>query len=453
MALDSGQSDSSALDLVHNAYRKLEHEELVLFLKVRSLPTTGSDSELASRLAHYDIHTFNIPGSYISPRTSPNPTLKSVSRASFHASPPSPPDSVSLPPSLHYPPKSVKARQQIMAPDLPVELIAEIMDRLGDWELCKAVGVPTSLPRPLSWTRASSTDEAMLTGYLPLIRSVDPGANPPTKVGASLAVRFGYVHVLAYFFLHHRDIFLEVFCPHKTIPTIASNSGRTAVLSWLKHTLDANPDLPRLQPKVIAECIDGASRHGQVVSLDWWLQHSDLAQEPIAHPVPFEYTEYALEFASAKNHLSVLQWWKTHHLSPPHLPLKPGRSLDFASTAGNIDVLNWWATSSLEFKYDKSAMYLASCHGKVDVLKWWLQSGLRLQYDGEVLVGATKHNRPEVLEWWDKSGLEVQYRMCDVEEALEDAIGGGEQAREWWKRKGVDFNTTDKEWTQLRNLN
>ncbi|TFK51107.1 hypothetical protein OE88DRAFT_1630873 [Heliocybe sulcata] len=433
---DAGQRDHSALDLVHTAYRRLEHEELILFLKVRSLPTTGSDDELASRLAHYDINTYNIPGTYTGPKASPNELrTKATGKSGSPSTLPSPPD------------------PQMLAPDLPVELIAEIMDRLGDWELSKAVGVPTSLPRPLSWTRACHTDEALLTGYLPVIRSSDPGVNPPTKVGTSLAVRFGYVHVLAYFFLHHRDIFLEVFCPHKMIPTIASNHGRIAVLSWLKHTMDDNPCLPRLQTTVIAECIDGASRHGQVASLDWWLQHSELVADRVPNPLPFEYTDYALEFASAKNHIAVLQWWKTHNLSPPYLPLKPGRSLDFASTAGNIDVLTWWASSSMEFKYDKSAMYLASCHGKVDVLKWWLQSGLRLQYDGEVLVGATKHNRPEVLEWWDKSGLEVQYRMCDVEEALEDAIGGGEEAREWWKRKGVDFNTTDKEWTQLRNLN
>ena len=57
--------------------------------------------------------------------------------------------------------------------------------------------------------------------------------------------------------------------------------------------------------------------------------------------------------------------------------------------------------------------------------------------DQEALVGATRHNRPEVLEWWDKSGLPIQYRMCDIEEALEDAIGGGEDARlphqpPWW---------------------
>jgi hypothetical protein len=43
--------------------------------------------------------------------------------------------------------------------------------------------------------------------------------------------------------------------------------------------------------------------------------------------------------------------------------------------------------------------------------------------------------------------------MCDIEEALEDAIGGGERAREWWEGKGVDFSANDKEWTKLQNLN
>lgn len=87
------------------------------------------------------------------------------------------------------------------------------------------------------------------------------------------------------------------------------------------------------------------------------------------------------------------------------------------------------------------------------MLQWWLSSGLQLIFDPDALVGATRHNRPEVLEWWDKSLLPIQYRMCDIEEALEDAIGGGEAAREWWKQKGVDFNANDSEWMKLRNLN
>ena len=86
-------------------------------------------------------------------------------------------------------------------------------------------------------------------------------------------------------------------------------------------------------------------------------------------------------------------------------------------------------------------------------MNWWLGSGLQLIFDGEVLTGATRYNRPEVLQWWDKSGLPVQYRMCDIEEALEDAIGGGAGARSWWKAKGVDFNANDKEWMKLQSLN
>lgn len=127
--------------------------------------------------------------------------------------------------------------------------------------------------------------------------------------------------------------------------------------------------------------------------------------------------------------------------------------MDMASTAGHVQVLDWWARHQPEVKYDRQAMYHASCHGKVEILQWWLESGLQLIFDPDALVGATKHNRPEVLEWWDKSGLPIQYRMCDIEEALEDAIGGGEAARQWWRRKGVDFNANDKEWMKLRNLN
>ena len=41
--------------------------------------------------------------------------------------------------------------------------------------------------------------------------------------------------------------------------------------------------------------------------------------------------------------------------------------------------------------------------------------------------------------------------MRDIEEAPEDAIGGGEDARDWWRRKGVDFNANDKEWMKQKS--
>ncbi|KAI0918976.1 hypothetical protein AcW1_003520 [Taiwanofungus camphoratus] len=404
------------IDQVHDAYRRLTHDQLILFLKVRSLPITGTDDELASRLAQFDIGTFHFP-------SSPN---------GIGTAPLSPPEVLKQRP------------RQALAPDLPVEILAEIMDHVGDWELAKAVGVPTSLPEPPSWTRASTSDHAILTGYLPLIRASDPSAHPPTKIGANLAVRFGYVNVLEYLLTQHRSIFLSLY-KHDCLPIIASLHGRTAVLSWWKHAREQYPDILSLpKPCSVADAIDGASRNGQVAALDWWLYSE----------IPLGYTEVALETASAKNQLAVLAWWKQHSVGEPHrLPLKIGRVMDMASTAGHVDVLEWWARSQLEFKYDKQALYHASCHGKVDVLQWWLGSGLQLIFDPDALTGATRHNRPEVLEWWDKSGLPIQYRMCDIEEALEDAIGGGEAAREWWKRKGVDFNANDKEWMKLQNLN
>lgn len=405
---------------VHDAYRRLTHDQLVLFLKVRSLSTIGTDDELASRLTQFDIHTYRFPSVANGTGSIPAPSL--------------------LSPAAEGPSKP--RTKPAMAPDLPVEILAEIMDHVGDWELAKAVGVPTSLPQPLSWTSASQCDHAILTGYLPLIRAADPAAKPPTKIGAILAVRFGYVHVLEYFLTQHRPVFVSEF-KDDILPLVASLHGRTAVLSWWKHLHEQQPDvLPSPKPMSIAEAIDGASRNGQVASLEWWL-HSGL---------PLEYTEAALEMASAKNQLNVLAWWKAQHTTR-ELPLKIGRVMDMASLAGHVDVLEWWARSQLEFKYDRQALYHASCHGKVDVLQWWLGSGLQLVFDPDVLVGATRHNRPEVLEWWNRSGLPIQYRLCDIEEALEDAIGGGEAAREWWKRKGVDFNANDIEWMKSQSLN
>lgn len=168
--------------------------------------------------------------------------------------------------------------------------------------------------------------------------------------------------------------------------------------------------------------------------------------------LPLEYTEAALEHASSKNQIAVLEWWKLQN-ETRGLPLKIGRVMDSASTAGCVDALEWWATSQLEPKYDRHALQHASCQGKIDVLDWWLGSGLQLTFDHDALTGATRHNRPEVLEWWDKSRLPIQFRMCDIEEALEDSIGGGNDARQWWLERGVDFNANDNEWMKLQNLN
>lgn len=308
---------------VRDAYARLTPTQLKLFCTVRSLPITGSEEDLALRLAQYDVQTYSFP------------TLNGHGpNGSAH---------------LGSPKRRIRP---VKAPDLPVELMAEIMDHVGDWELSKAVGIPTSLPQPASWTRASQMDHAMLTGYLPLIRATDPSSHPPTKVGAVLIVRFEYVHVLEYLLTHYPNIFRSVF-KNDILPVTASHHGRTTVLNWWQATrLDHSELLPI--PASLKDIIDGASRNGQVASLDWWLHSS----------IPLEYTEAALEMASSKNQLDVLQWWKEYSLSH-NAHLKIGRVMDMASTAGHVEALEWWFRSQLDFKYDRQAMYHASCHGKV----------------------------------------------------------------------------------------
>lgn len=408
------QSDEPPLVQVINAYTKFSHSELALFLKIRNLPLSGTDPELASRLAHHDLHTYHFPNFVQAP---PTPTLSSAS--------------LSLSTEKVRPP-----------PDLPVEILADILDKVGDWELAKSVGIPTTLPRPSDWARTSSTDYAVLSGRVDLIRGAKPHLHPPMRTGALVAIRFGYVNVLEYFLSNHHAIFLDIF-KGDLIPIKASRYGRINVLSWWKYGFEQHPHLiPPPEPRSIAEAIEGASRHGQVASLNWWYKSG----------IPLEYTEAALEYASARNHIAVLDWWKEQHFRTG-LPLKIGKVMDMASSGGHVDVLKWWATSQLEFKYDRQALQHASCNGKVEVLNWWLGSGLQLMFDQEALISATRHNRPEVLEWWNCSGLPIQYRMCDIEEALEDAYQGGEAARAWWRKKGIDFNANDKEWMKLQTLN
>jgi hypothetical protein len=395
---------------VHQAYRRLAHDELVIFLKVRNLPTSGFDIDLASRLTQHDLHTYHFP-------ISPGGT-----KASFELA-------------------AIQPSQEARVPDLPIEILADIMVHVGDWELASAVGVRTSLPIPLEWTRASKTDIAMMSGHLPTVRATISPSNPPTKIGATVAVRFGYIEVIEFFLTQHRSTFLSIF-KDDLVPIKASRHGRTAVLSWWKHMFEHHSDLiPPPKSSTIIECLDGASRNGQIASLDWWLDSG----------LTLEYTDAALEYASSKNQIAVLDWWKRQN-KVSGLPLKIGRVMDMASIAGHVEVLEWWAASQLEPKYDRHAMYHASCNGKVEVLDWWLGCGLPLIFDPSALTGASRHNKPEVLEWWARSGLPIQYRMCDIEEALEDAIGGGAAAREWWKRRGVDFTASHQEWTKLQNL-
>lgn len=328
MRLIESQIDENVLTELSDAYSKLTTNQLALFCTVRSLSTSGTQQDLVRELVQHDLRTYSFPKPAKAPANGVN--------------------------GVHLP----KSRpRQAKAPDLPVEILAEIMDHLGDWELAKAVGVPTSTPQPVTWTRATQADHAILTGYLPVLRAADPTSNPPTKVGAMVAVRLGYVNVLDYLLNQHPSLFRSLF-DKGSLPLTASHHGRISVLSWWKNALENRPDIVSpISPDQVAEAINRASRNGQVVSLDWWASSG----------ISFECTEVALEMASANNRTEVLEWWKDWCQSK-QVPLKTGRAMDMASIAGHVKVLDWWATSSkVELTYDRQAMYHASCHGKVCV--------------------------------------------------------------------------------------
>lgn len=218
--------------------------------------------------------------------------------------------------------------------------------------------------------------------------------------------------------------------------------SHTSLLSYLRDARPAEFKAVFSEPSCQIPVL--ASRAGQIKVLEWWVSASDPdAQDPL----PKNYDAEPLDEASRKGHIHVLQWWKSSGL-----PLRYGLVMDVASASGQLPVLEWWKNSGLPLEYDRHALRSASYRGEVEVLEWWKRSGLRLIYDKEVLVEATKFNRVEVLEWWKNSGLTVQYLLIEIEAALEDAIGGGKEAYEWWVGRGVRFDVTVREWMEYKYL-
>lgn len=375
----------SDYDLVCNVYSKLTPDELLFFLKVRNLPTAGPASKQITRLANHDLHTYDFPpDTFIKlepKRRTERPVDYARRRKSY-----SPEPGYDVDGSLTASPL-----------ELPIEIIADIMDHLGDWELATAVGVPTRLTRPPDWNRATPMDHLLLLGDLQAIQRHTK--SKATKWGAMMAVRMSHIPVLDHLLSVNPGVLKD-----ELVPVKASRYGRTDVLGWYKHLFTKHPHLmPFPSPHIISQSIEAASRRGQVASLDWWLTHSSLS------PSQLYYTESALEHASSKAQIPVLEWWKSH---ADALPLKIGRVMDMASGSGSVSALAWWASNPQLMQCAPSgsanAILNATCNGRIEVLDWWFGSGLQFSFDNEVLVNATKHDRADVLSWWEGSGLDVR---------------------------------------------
>ncbi|MBW0494748.1 hypothetical protein O181_034463 [Austropuccinia psidii MF-1] len=286
---------------------------------------------------------------------------------------------------------------------LPSEIITQIINEIGDYELAETLGLPHHVPITSAWDElATPLDRAILSSRLSQvvhIYSVERQVRFSTW-GARVMVRFGYIEILDYLFSVEPNQ-LRQLCNY-LLPDVASAWGRVKVLEW---ALQGGFGIP-----------DNAS-------------------------------ETAINEATANGHLATLEWWKNSGL-----PLTIGNVMDYASQEGTTVSLEWWAQSGLEGKYSRLALLYASNQGNIKVLDWWLNSGLQLVYDKEVLIGATKHGKAESLEWWLQSGLSVPYTIFDIEEAIEDCTHAQDKVNNWWMKQGIHQKGSAIDWTHVRIL-
>lgn len=346
-------------------------------------------------------------------------------------------------------------------PRLPPEVWTVVLDHLGDWELATALGIYHHIPTPHDWqpliprpgAKTQSLEYTILTQPLSRIRAyftTSASYKPPTTlspIATRLIFRFSMTKLLTYLALQQKDIFWTSFglslLPHKA--SLIYNSP--TILQWWK-------DCPAVIKKEYGpEALDGASRAGFVEVLEWWLNSG----------LHLSYTEKALESASAKGHVEVLDWWRTNHEkmqgTPSELPLKVGKSIILAAQSGRVESIEWWENSGIPYSHEDGVTRLASQHGHVSVLeRWYSFKGSKMIFDNQVLVGATKNGHAGVLQWWKdvskRSGLKVEYKTCDIEEAMEDAVGGGGEGevREWWGRNGLNLGVGTGEWMKVKTL-
>ncbi|KAE8333256.1 hypothetical protein BDV39DRAFT_166604 [Aspergillus sergii] len=351
--------------------------------------------------------------------------------------------------SRHPPHRSDKG-----ARSLPMELWLNIFeDHLRDWEIAKAVGIPTNLSVPKEWqshllkmSAPASLEYTILRGSFAAIKKrIDslPRWKPISDLACHLIFKFSRTDILSYLTENHLDL-LWTTSRLTNLPYRASAIyGNPNILTWWR-------DAPALPTKeYIADAMDGASRAGFVNVLEWWRTSG----------LELRYTERALESASAEGRVSVLDWWKKASANAPPsdpIPLKVGKSVLLAAQSGRAASLAWWDASGIPYSHAESVARIASTHGHVHVLDFWYRlKGAKMIFDSQVLVGPTKNGHDNVLEWWRQSGLRVEFKTCDIEEALEDAdpvSGAEERVRRWWARNGLNLGVGTSEWMKTKVL-
>jgi hypothetical protein len=350
---------------------------------------------------------------------------------------------------------------------LPPEIWSIILEYTNDWELAKSLNVFTNLEMPTSqgW-RLEPKDPndplqvfmhelewslltANTTSICEKLAAAPSNFRDLSALATHLIFKFSLLEVLSY---------IEANCPYifkcfdgRIIPTKASAYyGRIDILDWWA----SSPSF--LEKQYDTEALNGASAKGFVHVLEWWRRSG----------LPLKYTEAALEQASSKGHLHVLAWWREASLQDPSIVLKPGRSLLGAAQWGQLAVIRWWEDSGIAAGHNEHVCKMASRWGQVQVLELWreLRGDDSIQFDSGVLNDPTFHSYTGVLDWWKKyahgelPGMDgrkakrVEYRTMDIEEALEDSLGDQTKVRRWWAENGLNPGLEMSEWMKTRYL-
>ncbi|KAJ3041443.1 hypothetical protein HDV00_009424 [Rhizophlyctis rosea] len=171
---------------------------------------------------------------------------------------------------------------------------------------------------------------------------------------------------------------------------------------------------------------------------------------------------HALDEASAKGHLDILDWWVSKsrwgvEYSPSSIDEASSKGLlegsglplqftedvmDGASEYGHVAVLDWWKNSGLELTWSDMALEGASANGHI------------LEFSEYILAKASANQHYAVLDWWKRRAAEVELPFQTGGVSDYGAFEGWRPTYDWWKKNadGLDTDFLEYEAELMRQL-